>query len=101
VPWEAAVPIDKDVPFEYAALLGCAVSTGVGAAINTARVRPGTSVAVIGLGGVGLSVVQGATIAGAATIVAVDPNEAKHPIAMKLGATHVAVPDTLHETTTG
>jgi S-(hydroxymethyl)glutathione dehydrogenase / alcohol dehydrogenase len=104
VPWEAAVPVDKDLPFESAALLGCGVSTGVGAVVNTARVRSGSSVAVIGLGGVGLSVVQGAAIAGAATILAVDPNEAKHPIATRFGATDVVVPDMMkdaHDRLTG
>ncbi|MEG3635058.1 Zn-dependent alcohol dehydrogenase [Micromonospora palythoicola] len=95
VPWEAAVRIDDDIPFEYAALLGCGVSTGVGAVINTARVRPGSTVAVLGLGGVGLSVVQGASIAGAARIVAVDPNRSKHGVAMQLGATEVVVPEDL------
>ena len=72
VPAVAAVPVDKDVPFPQAALLGCGVATGVGAAINTARVQPGTSVAVFGCGGVGLNCIQGAAIAGATTIIAVD-----------------------------
>lgn len=95
VPWQAAIVIEPDVPMEYAALVGCGVTTGVGAAINTARVRPGSSVAVLGCGGVGLSVIQGAAIAGAATILAVDPLTAKHPLAERLGATHTATPDTL------
>jgi S-(hydroxymethyl)glutathione dehydrogenase/alcohol dehydrogenase len=94
-PWQACIPVADDVPFEYAALLGCGIATGVGAVFNTARVRPGTSVAVIGCGGVGLSVIQGAKIAGAATIVAVDPLESKHEVARRFGATHTATPETL------
>ena len=98
MPWQAAIKIDEDVPFEYAALLGCGIPTGVGAAIHTATIRPGDKVAVVGAGGVGLSVIQGAKIAGAATIVAVDPNEAKHPIAKQFGATHTATLDSLEDT---
>ena len=93
VPWEACITVDDDVPYEYAALLGCGISTGVGAVINTARVRPGTKVAVVGCGGVGLSVIQGAKAAGAATILAIDPLESKHEIAKNFGATHTATPD--------
>ncbi|MCH8206309.1 MAG: alcohol dehydrogenase catalytic domain-containing protein, partial [Chloroflexi bacterium] len=70
VPEVAAVPIDRDVPFAQAALVGCGVTTGVGAAINTARVQPGTTVAVFGCGGVGLNCMQGAAIAGATMIIA-------------------------------
>ncbi|WP_433327193.1 alcohol dehydrogenase catalytic domain-containing protein [Spirillospora sp. CA-294931] len=98
VPWQGVITIAEDVPFEYAALLGCGLPTGVGAAVNTARVRPGSSVAVVGAGGVGLAVIQGARIAGAATIVAIDPNEAKHPVAKRFGATHTVTPETLDET---
>lgn len=98
VPWQGVVKVAEDVPFEYAALLGCGIPTGVGAVINTARVRPGAKVAVVGAGGVGLSVIQGAKISGAATILAVDPNEAKHPIAKQFGATHTATLDDLAET---
>ena len=82
------VPIDKDVPFEVAALIGCGVTTGVGAALNTARVTPGSTVAVYGAGGVGLSVIQGARIAGARMIIAVDVEEHKLRTARDLGATH-------------
>jgi S-(hydroxymethyl)glutathione dehydrogenase/alcohol dehydrogenase len=89
---EAAIPIPKDVPLDVASLLGCGVMTGVGAALNTAKVRPGSSVAVFGCGGVGISVIQGARIAGAAEIVAVDLLESKLDIAMRFGATHTAVP---------
>jgi len=98
VPYQAVIKVAEDVPFEYAALLGCGIPTGVGAAINTAKVKPGSKVAVVGAGGVGLSVIQGARIAGASTILAIDPNEAKHPIAKQFGATHTATLDNLAET---
>ncbi len=95
VPWQGVIKVPDDVPFEYAALLGCGIPTGVGAVFNTAQVRPGSKVAVVGAGGVGLSVIQGARIAGAATILAIDPNEAKHPLAKRFGATHTATLDDL------
>ncbi|WP_018655478.1 alcohol dehydrogenase catalytic domain-containing protein [Actinomadura flavalba] len=98
LPWQGVIKIDDDVPFEYAALLGCGIPTGVGAVVNTAKVEPGARVAVIGAGGVGLSVIQGARISGAATILAVDPNEAKHPVAERFGATHTATLDSLEDT---
>lgn len=94
---QAAIVIDKDVPWEIASLIGCAVTTGVGAAINSARVTPGSSVVVLGCGGVGISVIQGARIAGAAEIVAVDTMAAKHEWAKKFGATHAATPDEVGE----
>ncbi|GAA1537897.1 zinc-dependent alcohol dehydrogenase family protein [Actinomadura kijaniata] len=97
LPYQGVIKVAEDVPFEYAALLGCGIPTGVGAAVNTAKVRPGSKVAVVGAGGVGLSVIQGARIAGAATILAVDPNEAKHPLAKQFGATHTATLDDLEE----
>jgi Zn-dependent alcohol dehydrogenase len=97
VPWEACIKVPDDVPYEYAALLGCGISTGVGAVFNTAQVRPGTTVAVVGCGGVGLSVIQGAKAAGAAAILAIDPLESKHAIAEKFGATHTATPDQVDE----
>jgi S-(hydroxymethyl)glutathione dehydrogenase/alcohol dehydrogenase len=84
----AVVRIPDDVPFEVAALVGCAVTTGFGAVVNTARVRPGDSVVVIGCGGVGLSIVQGARYAGAATVIAVDVTDDKRALAAALGATH-------------
>jgi S-(hydroxymethyl)glutathione dehydrogenase/alcohol dehydrogenase len=93
VPWQAVIPIEHDIPFDYAALLGCGIPTGVGAVINTARVQPGSSVAVVGCGGVGLAAIQGARIAGAATILAVDPLPAKHGLAQALGATRAVTPD--------
>jgi S-(hydroxymethyl)glutathione dehydrogenase/alcohol dehydrogenase len=88
VPAAAAIPMPDGTPPDVAALIGCCVTTGVGAAVKTADVRPGSSVAVIGLGGVGLSVVMGAVIAGAGRIVAVDRVSAKLELARDLGATH-------------
>ena len=81
------VKIDPKIPFDRAALVGCAVTTGVGAVFNTARVVPGASVAVFGCGGVGLNVIQGAAIAGAVRIVAIDTIESKLELARKFGAT--------------
>ncbi|MBN9112216.1 MAG: zinc-binding dehydrogenase [Pseudonocardia sp.] len=83
----AVVAIRPDYPFERAAIIGCGVATGLGAVLNTARVRGGASVAVVGLGGVGLAVVQGAALAGARRIVAVDNEPAKFALATRLGAT--------------
>ncbi len=95
VPQEAAIKIDDDVPFEIASLIGCGVSTGVGAAINTAKVAPGSSVVVFGCGGVGISAIQGAHVAGAAIIVAVDLVDSKLEQAKEFGATHACKPDDL------
>ena len=81
------VKIDPRIPLDRAALVGCAVTTGVGAVFNTARVVPGSSVAVFGCGGVGLNVIQGARIAGAERIIAIDTVEAKLQMAKKFGAT--------------
>ena len=83
-----AVRIPKDIPLPSAALIGCGVLTGVGAVLNRARVDRGDSVLVIGTGGIGLNVIQGARIAGALTIVAVDSNPAKEAAARQFGATH-------------
>jgi Zn-dependent alcohol dehydrogenase len=80
-------PIPEDLPMEAACLLSCGVVTGVGAAVNAARVRPGQDVVVIGAGGVGLNAIQGARIAGARRIVAVDMTEEKLAIAREFGAT--------------
>lgn len=85
---ESLVKIEADVPLEIAVLFGCAVMTGVGAVVNTAKVSPGTSVAVFGLGGVGLSAILGARVAGAWPIVAVDRRAAKLDLARQCGATH-------------
>jgi len=81
------VKIDPKIPYDRAALVGCAVTTGVGAVFNTAKVRPGSSVAVFGCGGVGLNVIQGARIAGAERIIALDTSEEKLALAKKFGAT--------------
>src|SRR5207248_2969656 len=85
----ALVRIRRDVPLDRVALIGCGVTTGLGAVFNRARVRPGETVAVIGCGGIGLSVVQGARIAGAGRIVAVDTQAWKLELARRLGATDV------------
>jgi S-(hydroxymethyl)glutathione dehydrogenase/alcohol dehydrogenase len=82
-----AVPIPKDVPFASAALVGCGVLTGVGAVLHRARVPEGASVVVIGVGGIGLNVIQGAALAGASRIIAVDTNPRKESIALEFGAT--------------
>ena len=84
----ALVGVRDDMPLEQAALIGCGVMTGAGAALNTASVQPGTTVAVFGAGGVGLSAIQGARIAGARQIIAVDMFEHKLALARDLGATH-------------
>ncbi|SFQ32786.1 S-(hydroxymethyl)glutathione dehydrogenase / alcohol dehydrogenase [Amycolatopsis arida] len=97
VPASGAIKVDPDVPFETAALIACGVLTGVGAVLNTARVQPGSTVVVIGCGGVGVSVLQGARLAGATTIVAVDPVTAKHDVAKRFGATHATTPEGLEE----
>ncbi len=86
------VAVPADLAPTAASLLGCAVISGVGAVANTAAVEPGSSVVVIGCGGVGLNVVQGARLAGAASIVAVDPEAAKLEVAARLGATHLVDP---------
>jgi S-(hydroxymethyl)glutathione dehydrogenase/alcohol dehydrogenase len=91
VPAQAAVPVPDETPPEVAALIGCSVTTGVMAVLRTAEVRPASTVAVIGLGGVGLSVVMGAVLAGATTIVAVDRVPAKLDRARDLGATHTVL----------
>jgi S-(hydroxymethyl)glutathione dehydrogenase/alcohol dehydrogenase len=86
------VVIPAEIPLDRAALLACGVITGFGAVVNTAQVEPGSSVVVIGTGGVGLNAVQGAVIAGAATVIAVDPAEAKLETALAFGATHAIDP---------
>ena len=84
---EGVIPVDADIPLEVAALVGCGVLTGVGAVTRTARVEPGSVVAVIGAGGVGLNVIQGAVLAGAARIIAVDMRPAALETARQFGAT--------------
>ena len=92
---QVALPLGGDVPLAEAALLGCAALTGVGAVLFAARVEAGATVLVVGAGGVGQFVVQGARIAGAAQIVCVDPNEERLELTKGLGATHVVTPDDL------
>lgn len=96
VPEACCVPLDPDIPLTIVALIGCAVTTGVGAALNTVRVKPGSNVVVFGAGGVGLSIIMGAKLAGAARIITVDAFEAKGDIALSFGATDfiMAGPDT-------
>ena len=88
IPARAVLKIPEDFPLDRAALLGCAVITGVGAVFNCARVRPGSSVAVFGAGGIGLNIIQGAAIAGAEKIIAVDILPNKLEFARQFGATH-------------
>lgn len=88
VPAQSCVVVRPDAPLEVAALVGCAVATGVGAVLYTAGVRPGQNVAVYGCGGVGLSTVQGAALSGAGTIIAVDTSGERLALARELGATH-------------
>lgn len=95
VPASAAVKVADDIPLNVVSLIGCGVTTGVGAAINSAKVTPGSSVVVFGCGGVGISAIQGARIAGAAEILAVDMLDAKLEMAKQFGATHVCTPDHL------
>jgi S-(hydroxymethyl)glutathione dehydrogenase/alcohol dehydrogenase len=92
VPAAGAIKIDDDVPFDVASLVGCGVMTGVGAVFNAAEVKPGSSVLVIGCGGVGISAIQAARICGAATIVAVDTVDHKLTWAKQFGATHAVTP---------
>lgn len=88
VPAQGAVAVRKDIPFEKAALLGCSVATGVGAVLYTARVAPGDTVVVIGTGGVGLNVVQGARLSNAGQVIAIDRDEERLAVALQIGATH-------------
>jgi S-(hydroxymethyl)glutathione dehydrogenase/alcohol dehydrogenase len=92
VPEIALAKIRKDAPLDVVCLLGCAVTTGIGAVLHTAKVEPGSSVAVFGLGGVGLSVVQGAAMAGAERIIGIDLNPKKFELARRFGATEFINP---------
>jgi S-(hydroxymethyl)glutathione dehydrogenase/alcohol dehydrogenase len=85
----AIVKIDKDIPMDRAALVGCGVVTGVMAVFNAARVEPGSTVAVLGCGGIGLSAVNGAALAGAERVIAIDTNQAKLEVALQMGATDI------------
>ena len=88
----ALAKIRPDAPFEKVCYIGCGVTTGLGAVINTAKVEPGANVVVFGLGGIGLNVIQGARLAGADMIVGVDINPAREAIARKFGMTHFVDP---------
>ena len=92
MPEIAVAKIREDAPFDKVCYIGCGVTTGVGAVVNTARVEPGANVVVFGLGGIGLNVIQGARMAGADRIVGVDLNPAKKPLAEKFGMTHFVDP---------
>jgi S-(hydroxymethyl)glutathione dehydrogenase / alcohol dehydrogenase len=89
----ALVKIDRDIPMDVAAIMGCAITTGMGAVFNTAKVRPGETVAVIGCGGIGLSVIQAARITGAGRIIAVDRSPLKAEAAKAYGATDAVIAD--------
>jgi alcohol dehydrogenase (nicotinoprotein) len=86
----ACVKVDPAIPLRVAALVSCGVMTGWGSVVNTAQTQIGDTVVIVGAGGIGLNAVQGAKLAGAATIIAVDPVEAKRELALRLGATHAA-----------
>jgi S-(hydroxymethyl)glutathione dehydrogenase/alcohol dehydrogenase len=93
LPEIAVAKIREDAPFDKACYIGCGVTTGIGAVINTAKVRPGANVAVFGLGGIGLNVLQGARLVGAEMIIGVDINPKKRAIAESFGMTHYINPD--------
>jgi S-(hydroxymethyl)glutathione dehydrogenase/alcohol dehydrogenase len=93
VPEIALAKIRKDAPFDKVCYIGCGVTTGIGAVINTAKVQPGSNVVVFGLGGIGLNVIQGARLVGADMIVGVDTNSRKRALAEKFGMTHFVNPD--------
>jgi Zn-dependent alcohol dehydrogenase len=106
VPVESCVPVPRELPIHIGALIGCAVTTGVGAVLNTVSLKPGTSVAVFGLGGVGLSAVMGAALSGASRIIGIDREPAKEAMAIEAGATDFLeagkdTPDRVREMTGG
>ena len=88
IPEAGVVPVEAAIPMDAAALIGCCVPTGVGAVVNSAKVRPGSTVAVVGCGGVGINVIMGAALMNATKIIAVDLRESQLEFAMKFGATH-------------
>ena len=98
LPAIAVAKIRREAPLEKVCLLGCGITTGIGAVLNTAKAEPGSKIAVFGLGGVGLSVVQGAVMAGAEQIIAIDTNERKFELATQLGATHTLNPTEVDDT---
>jgi S-(hydroxymethyl)glutathione dehydrogenase/alcohol dehydrogenase len=93
VPEIALAKIRQDAPFDKVCYIGCGVTTGIGAVVNTAKVEPGSNVVVFGLGGIGLNVIQGARLVGADMIVGVDTNPRKRALAEKFGMTHFVNPD--------
>jgi len=93
VPEIALAKIHQDAPFDKVCYIGCGVTTGIGAVVNTAKVEPGSNVVVFGLGGIGLNVIQGARLVGADMIVGVDTNPRKRALAEKFGMTHFVNPD--------
>ncbi|NJK48958.1 S-(hydroxymethyl)glutathione dehydrogenase/class III alcohol dehydrogenase [Candidatus Gracilibacteria bacterium] len=93
LPEIAVAKIREDAPFDKVCYIGCGVTTGIGAVINTAKVEPGANVVVFGLGGIGLNVIQGAKLVGADKIVGVDINPARKPLAEKFGMTHFVNPN--------
>jgi S-(hydroxymethyl)glutathione dehydrogenase/alcohol dehydrogenase len=97
VPEIALARIREDAPFDKVCYIGCGVTTGIGAVINTAKVEPGANVVVFGLGGIGLNVIQGARLAGANMIVGVDLNPSRQPLAEKFGMTHFVNPKEVKE----
>src|SRR6201989_904688 len=92
LPEIALAKIRADAPFDKACYIGCGVTTGIGAVIKTAKVEPGANVVVFGLGGIGLNVIQGASMAGAGKVIGVDTNPAKRPLAEKFGMTDFVNP---------
>ena len=92
LPEIAVAKIREDAPFDKVCYIGCGVTTGIGAVINTAQVKPGDNVVIFGLGGIGLNVVQGARLVGANKIVGVDLNPARRDLAEKFGMTHFVNP---------
>jgi len=96
IPEIAVAKVNKAAPLDKICLLGCGITTGIGAVLNTAKVRAGSTVAVFGLGGIGLSVIQGAVMAKASRIIAVDTNSTKFTIARQLGATDTVNPNDIH-----
>jgi S-(hydroxymethyl)glutathione dehydrogenase / alcohol dehydrogenase len=97
VPEIALAKIRSDAPFDKVCYIGCGVTTGIGAVINTAKVEPGSNVVVFGLGGIGLNVIQGAKLVGANMIIGVDINPARQAIATKLGMTHFVNPSAIDQ----
>ena len=93
MPEIALAKVREDAPFDKICYIGCGVTTGIGAVINTAKVWPGANVAVFGLGGIGLNVIQGAKMVGADKIIGIDLNPAKRAMAEKFGLTHFINPD--------